>query len=196
MIKGQLPQSKDFKFNNLPTYTDATVNDEYSKVTVLTHRGINSTLYVGFTRNGYFYPVMPQMVPEDIDVKDINNGNCLVLPMQPVYNHTLKDGIYYNNGKLSVYCGGNLLLCIRWSESSTHMIQCNNGIITGNINYNRSAERGCYSNGFCQSYCSYDVEGVMDTVVIEEVLSMDEIIAAMRLILLKPIMTMDFSVDH
>lgn len=162
MIKGQLPRSKDFEFNNLPTYTDVVVNDEYPKVTVLTHRGINATLYVGFTCGGYFYPVMPQIVPEDIDVNDINNGNCWILPTQPFYNHTLKDGIYYNNRQVNVYYGGTLLLNIEWRDSSSHMIQYDNGIIIGNIDYNRSAEGTCYNNGFCQSYCSYDVKGVLD----------------------------------
>jgi len=162
MIKGQLPQSKDFEFNNLTTYTDDTVKHQYSKVTVLTHRGINATLYVGFTCNGYFYPVMPQILPEDIDVSNIDTGDCLILSVQPVYNHTLKDGIYHNNRKVNVYYGGTLLLYIEWRDSSSHMTQYDNGIITGNIDYNHLAEGGCYNNGFCHSYCSYDAKGVIN----------------------------------
>lgn len=162
IIKGQLPRPKDFEFNNLPTYSDVAINNQCSKVTILTHRGINATLYIGFTRNGYFYPVIPQIVPEDIDVNDINNGNCLILPTQPYYNHTLKDGIYYNNRQVNVYYDGTLLLNIEWRDSSNHMIQYDNGITIGNIDYNRSAEGTCYHDGICQSYCSYDVKGVLD----------------------------------
>lgn len=115
-IACKLVIDENFEFNKLRMTVRATRNDtDRCRPIILCHQLSSrqcKLLYIGFESGEGFYPMKPIQLPSSVNQDDafiyaigISTGEGLVVPLQPCYNHEIKDGIYYTENYTQDYTG-------------------------------------------------------------------------------------------